>query len=362
VYLRILRQRGAHSRDLIAAALGGLSKWGQQVNLELLLEILKELKLTVKEAIQSMDELVALEGLHCALVLLCGPAKALVTDATWIPDALVAALRIALPSLHSTHSEGRLGWPPRGSYLLDDDKLSACKKELAFALEEGSTPCLLLKTLEAAMRCSHGFGGASDGSMAALLEQLGLLAAGADSHVSVAILREVAALLKKYRKLHTLLDFEGGLFGLGGIEDRALSIAWPLHALAASLSPWPRKVGLNLADTVVSRRGLLTDIFPGRDGKAWLENEFPLHLAGLLEVPRPSLLPQARRAEDSDEEEAEDEEGQEEADGEAGKAGGKGAGNITGKGSGSGLAPGAISRKKRRRATFWSESQLRRIQ
>lgn len=366
VYLRIIRQRGTHSQELIAAALSGLAKWGQQVNLELLIEILRELKLTVQEAVGRMDEIVALQGLHCALVLLSGPAKALVTDATWIPDALTGALAVALPSLYSVHSEGYRGWPPVGTYVLDDDKLCVNAKELASSLQENSMPFLMLRCLGAAMMCSHGFGGASDGALAALLEQLGLLAAGADPHVSVAILKEMADLLKKHRKLHTLLDVEGGLFGLGGITDRALSVAWPLHALAASLAPAPAKVGQQLAAMVSSRRGLLSDVFPFRDSKAWLESEFPRHLTSLLEVQRPALLAAvaARPQPVSDAEESEDGEGE-----DAGESGGKHRGKGR-KGAGKGgddatwggttLAEGAISKKKRRRVVFWSEAQLRR--
>ncbi|CAE7321527.1 RMD1 [Symbiodinium sp. CCMP2592] len=62
VYLRILRQRHLHSRELMGTVLTGLARWGQQVNLELLLEILSELRLAVKDAIGRSDELVALHG------------------------------------------------------------------------------------------------------------------------------------------------------------------------------------------------------------------------------------------------------------------------------------------------------------
>ncbi|CAJ1348062.1 unnamed protein product [Effrenium voratum] len=48
VYLRILRQRHLHGRELLGAVLTGLARWGQQVNVELLLEILAELRLLVK--------------------------------------------------------------------------------------------------------------------------------------------------------------------------------------------------------------------------------------------------------------------------------------------------------------------------
>ncbi|CAE7241835.1 RMD1 [Symbiodinium pilosum] len=93
VYLRILRQRHLHSRELMGTVLTGLARWGQQVNLELLLEILSELRLAVKDAIARGDELVALHGLNCALVLLSGPSQALLTDVSWLSDSMTSLAR-----------------------------------------------------------------------------------------------------------------------------------------------------------------------------------------------------------------------------------------------------------------------------
>lgn len=294
VYLRILRQRHLHGRKLIANVLVGLSRWGQHVNLELLLEILHELKLTVQDAIAQSDELVALQGLNCALVLLSGPSQALITDATWLSDALTQAFALSLPSLHSTHSESA-EWPPARCYeLTDGTRVRASAKELEAALEAESVPCLVLRTLDNAMRCPHGFGKASDGVLATLLETLFLLAASADGHVGFALLREASSLLKKNRRLHTLLESDGGLFGLGGITDRAVTIAWQLQLLAASLAPEPARIGSTLADNVKSRRALLSEIFPAREAKTWLQAEFPAHLSALLEVPKPPKLDVAK--------------------------------------------------------------------
>jgi len=289
VYLRILRQRGVHNREVISGSMVGLAKWGREVNLELLLEILAELKHAVLDAIGQADELVALQGLNCALVLLSGPSQALITDATWLADACTRALALALPSLHSTHSESE-SWPPERCFVMEGDNLHLCKKEMAAALDSESVPALVLRCLDNAMRCPHGFGRASDSAIASLLETLFLLAASADSHVALALLKEGAAILKRNYRLHTLLDTEGGLFGLGGITDRAVSVAWQLHPLGCSLSPAPAKVGRGLAATVKSRRALLAELFPARDSKAWLESEFPQHLASLLEAPVPAGL------------------------------------------------------------------------
>eukprot|EP00439_Symbiodinium_sp_Y106_P071504 s357_g12.t2 len=97
VYLRILRQRHLHSRELMGTVLTGLARWGQQVNLELLLEILSELRLAVKDAIGRSDELVALHGLNCALVLLSGPSQALLTDVSWLSDSMTTLYNANTP-------------------------------------------------------------------------------------------------------------------------------------------------------------------------------------------------------------------------------------------------------------------------
>merc|ERR1712129_581052 len=108
---------------------------------------------------------------------------------------------------------------------------------------------------------------------------------------------------------------------------------------------------------------LVSDIFPARDAKDWLQCEFPMHLAGLLEAPRPGLLPQvAANAESEAESDDEANHVAEEKNGHAPNGKGKGKGK---KGAARGQtsdapASGAISRKKRRRATFWTETQLQK--
>lgn len=286
VYLRILRQRHLHGRELLASVLAGLARWGQQVNLELLMEILGELKLAVQEAISRADELVALQGLNCALVLFSGPAQALVTDASWLTDSLISALALALPSMHSVHSESD-EWPPPRCFSLEDSYLHVSDKELAGDLETGSVPALVLRCLDAALKCPQGFGKASDSALAALIEHLFLLAAGADAHVGLAVLREAALLLRKHIRLHTLLDVDGGLFGLGGVTDRSISVLWHLVPQAFSLAPELKRAGCALPTAIPQRRILLADLFPARDTRIWLQSEFVKHLAALAQVPAP---------------------------------------------------------------------------
>merc|ERR1719181_1493419 len=104
--------------QLMPAVLTGLARWGQQVNLELLLEILTELRSLVEESLSQSKELVSLQGLHCTLVLLSGPSQALMTDVSWLAESFRAALMLALPSLHSAHSESR-EWPPKDCFFME---------------------------------------------------------------------------------------------------------------------------------------------------------------------------------------------------------------------------------------------------
>lgn len=284
VYLRILRQRQAHGRGLLASALTGLSRWGQQVNIELLLEILQELKGAVKDAVERSDELVALQGLNCSMLLLAGQGQALLTDCTWICDAFKTSLNLSTPSLYSTHSEGSK-WPPPRCFSLEENngnsnevsqKVLINKNELNHSLEAESVPALVLRCLEAALRCPQVFGKASDAALASLVEQLLVLASNADAHVGLALAREAATLLRKHPRLHTLLEMEGGLFGAGGVTEHALTVVWHLQPLAFSFIPEVAKAARALRAAIPERfrRGSsIADLFPSRDGQAWLACE-----------------------------------------------------------------------------------------
>merc|ERR1712194_957896 len=107
------------------------------------------------------DELVSLQGLHCAFILLSGPSQALITDATWLADAFTTAIGICLPSLFSTHTGSGNGWPSHGCYDLMDG-LRMSRTEMDLAMEADSAPYLLLRCLDAAMSCPHGFSKAAD--------------------------------------------------------------------------------------------------------------------------------------------------------------------------------------------------------
>mmetsp|Transcript_65472 Transcript_65472/g.142794 ORF Transcript_65472/g.142794 Transcript_65472/m.142794 type:complete len:706 (-) Transcript_65472:60-2177(-) len=268
VYLRVLRQRRVHSTALVAAALAGLAQWGQQVNLELLLEILVELRGVVEDAITQADELVALQGLRCALVLLTGPSQALMTDVTWLSDAVKNAFMLALPSLHSTHSQVA-SWPP------------ANWESTEKGLQADGVPMLILQCLEAALRCPQAYGRASDTGLAMLIEQLFCLAATADGHVGLVFLREGGLLLRKHPRLRTLLDVEGGLFGRGGLLNQSLTVVWHLHPLGFSVLPETTRVSRALPAAIPKPGAAIGELFPMRDGRSWLLTEVQKHITAL---------------------------------------------------------------------------------
>ncbi|CAE7868731.1 noc3l [Symbiodinium microadriaticum] len=286
VYLRILRQRHLHSRELMGTVLTGLARWGQQVNLELLLEILSELRLAVKDAIGRSDELVALHGLNCALVLLSGPSQALLTDVSWLSDSMTGALALALPSMYSVHSEGTT-WPPPRCFLEDDEgEVLTSDKELAEAMEGKSVPALVLRCLHAALRCPQGYSTASDAALAALLEQLLSISLTADCHAALAFLREAALLLRRHRRLYSLLDVEGGIFGLGGVADKSVTLAWYFQGISCSLSPVLASAAQALPSSIPKRNEVIADLFPFKDSHQWLAGEVVRHFGAAEDIPK----------------------------------------------------------------------------
>merc|ERR1712150_283496 len=119
------------------------------------------------------------------------------------------------------------------------------------------------------------------------------MGATADAHVGLAILREAALLLRKHSRLHTLLDVEGGLFGLGGVTDRAVSVIWHLQPLAFSIVPYVSRVGNTLPVTLPQLRALVTDVFPQKNAHMWLVSEFLRHVGPLAKIPAPHVAAKA---------------------------------------------------------------------
>uniref|UniRef100_A0A0G4HX47 Nucleolar complex-associated protein 3 N-terminal domain-containing protein n=1 Tax=Chromera velia CCMP2878 TaxID=1169474 RepID=A0A0G4HX47_9ALVE len=109
-YVRVLRAPQVFDRDTLAAALRGLSKEASRVNVELLQEILGEIRrLLSPEAAQ--PPLVVLMGVSATLGLLSGVGRGIQMDAGWVLDAFGRALRSGLSflsssSLHRGGTEG----------------------------------------------------------------------------------------------------------------------------------------------------------------------------------------------------------------------------------------------------------------
>lgn len=87
--------------------------------------------------------------------------------------------------------------------------------------------------------------------------------------------------------MHPILEFEGGLFGLGGVTERSVSVAWHLQALSFSVVPDLARVGESLGSAVVNRRASVADLFPCKDPHKWLSAEAVSHIAALAKAPRP---------------------------------------------------------------------------
>merc|ERR1711865_1283908 len=107
---------------------------------------------------------------------------------------------------------------------MEGGQVQASAKEISACLDVDSVPALVLRCLEAALRCPQAYGRASDAALAQLIENLFVLAAAADPRVGFPLLREAALLLRRHFRLHTLLDVEGGLFGLGGVMERSVTV------------------------------------------------------------------------------------------------------------------------------------------
>jgi len=200
IFLRVLRTKQLHSSEVIAACLRGLANKALLVNIELLVEILEELRLVIEEAITQHDAHVALLGIHCAFTLLQGPGRALTTNMSWLGNSFVQALSLALP------------------YIPDQEK--------------ALLPCL------AGSQIPQVFPKESMGNQALLQEALFALIAHLEPANSLKAFSEAERQLRRFgTKLSPILDVDGGLFGVGGARERPISVYWHLRALQHHLLP-----------------------------------------------------------------------------------------------------------------------------
>jgi len=88
---------------------------------------------------------------------------------------------------------------------------------------------------------------------------------------------------------------DGGLFGLGGVTDRAISVLWHLQPLTFTLAPEVVRVAKELPAMIPRRNKILSDVFPAKDALAWLKMEFARHLSSLKRAPVPGKARGKRR-------------------------------------------------------------------
>ncbi|CAE7215149.1 RMD1, partial [Symbiodinium necroappetens] len=184
---------------------------------------------------------------------------------------------------------GTLGatWPPPRCFLEDDEgEVLTSDKELAEAMEGKSVPALVLRCLHAALRCPQGYSTASDAALAALLEQLLSISLTADCHAALAFLREAALLLRRHRRLYSLLDVEGGIFGLGGVADKSVTLAWYFQGISCSLSPVLASAAQALPSSIPKRNEVIADLFPFKDSHQWLAGEVVRHFGAAEDIPK----------------------------------------------------------------------------
>ncbi|CAJ1348064.1 unnamed protein product [Effrenium voratum] len=163
-------------------------------------------------------------------------------------------------------------------------------------MESQSVPALVLRCLRAALKCPQGYGSASDAALASLIERLFSIALVADCHVGLPFLREAGLLLRRHQRLHTLLDLEGGIFGLGGVADTTVTLVWYFQGIGFSLCPTLAQASKALPSSLRKRSSVITDLFPIQDSHQWLAVEVRKHLEALANVRQKKSTKPARRA------------------------------------------------------------------
>eukprot|EP00439_Symbiodinium_sp_Y106_P073109 s357_g13.t1 len=153
-------------------------------------------------------------------------------------------------------------------------------------MEGKSVPALVLRCLHAALRCPQGYSTASDAALAALLEQLLSISLTADCHAALAFLREAALLLRRHRRLYSLLEMEGGIFGLGGVADKSVTLAWYFQGISCSLSPVLASAAQVLPSSIPKRNEVIADLFPFKDSHQWLAGEVVRHFGAAEDIPK----------------------------------------------------------------------------
>ncbi|CAE7241836.1 RMD1 [Symbiodinium pilosum] len=103
---------------------------------------------------------------------------------------------------------------------------------------------------------------------------------------ALAFLREAALLLRRHRRLYSLLDMEGGIFGLGGVADKAVTLAWHFQGLSCSISPALASAAKVLPSSIPKRNEVIAELFPFKDSSQWLSSEVLKHFSAAEAIPK----------------------------------------------------------------------------
>jgi len=253
IFLRVLRTKQLHSSEVIAACLRGLANKALLVNIELLVEILEELRIVIEEALAQHDSHVSLLGIQCAFALLQGPGRALTTNMSWLGNAFTQALGLALPFI-----------PEQENVILHPVAHSQVPQ--VFPKESMANQALMQESL------------------------FGLLA-HLDAEIGVKVFAEAEKMLRRFgTKLSPILDIDGGLFGVGGARERHISIFWFLKSLKHHILPQMT----NSVKTLEPQAGMILR----RNGAAVPTKECQLLTSmNMLDLPFPSKNKKPTRVE-----------------------------------------------------------------
>mmetsp|Transcript_9143 Transcript_9143/g.21936 ORF Transcript_9143/g.21936 Transcript_9143/m.21936 type:complete len:773 (-) Transcript_9143:134-2452(-) len=233
VYCRVLRTRHLQSRETLRATLRGLAKRTHNVNVELMLEIIEELRGLVDLSVKN-DPITVLAALNCAFQLLQGPGGAINTDMAWLSEAMIDVIPLCVAEMH--RSANASPWP---ATVEADARELQVERAILDELERESVAHGLFTCIEASLACSHLHGviRASLQPTAELAVNLLNAAQCADPWVANSILHKLRWLFERYPKLKIICEHEGGLFGVGGAMDKPISIFWQLHSMKWHISP-----------------------------------------------------------------------------------------------------------------------------
>jgi hypothetical protein len=360
IYLRILRTQHLHEHTVLISALKGLARFSILVNLELLNEILSELKNVLKDALDSQRPATALLTLYCAFRLMLSPGgRVLSVDLNWLSKGFIDTLPLVL--LYNDFDDQEVdskGNITKMTFSIEDEEESERKRRAGngnFGQNEddnfensNSSRDLLRKCLLLSQQCPQAFSHKQSlATLALLVEQLfntitctGSFtgtsseengskngahqnhhnnrkkfgasnfgrhqqshqnaegeAAGSNNGPNLLVDADKLFFQKHYR-LATMLQEEGGLFGVGGVVERPLSVFWNLLCLAKSYDGNAREYGklqLNSEENGGSssssgNRSQTMDVIQMKKGKSVSEGNGKVSIEKIKEQSKEILL------------------------------------------------------------------------